>query len=44
MSDMQISIGFRWETGLYVVVHAFRQILVNLLLYKMLGNRVLLFC
>ena len=43
MSDMQIAIWFRWKTGLYMVINAFCQVLIDFLLYKVLRNQLFFF-
>ena len=43
MSDMQISIRFRWESGLNVIINALCQILIYLLLDKVFRNNLFFF-
>ena len=38
MTDMEISVRFRWETGVYGIINTFGQILVNDVLNKIFGN------
>ena len=40
MSDMQVAVGFRREPGTYMIVHSFRKVFINLLLYKILRYNV----
>ena len=42
MPDMQITVGLRREAGLHMIIYALRQILVDLLLNKIPGHRLLL--
>ena len=44
MSDVQITIRLRRESGLYMIIYAFSQIFLYLLLNKIPGNRVPFFC
>ena len=43
MSDMQVTVRLRRETGLNVIVNTLRQIFIDLLLNKVLGNNIFLF-
>ena len=38
MSDMEVPVRFRWETGVYGIINTFGQILVNDVLNKIFGN------
>ena len=38
MSDMKISIGFRWKSGVHSIIDTLCQILINNLLNKISGN------
>ena len=42
VSDVQVAVGLRRETGLHVVVHALRQVLFDLLLDKVFRNSLFL--
>ena len=42
MSDMKISVGFRWKTRMHGIVNAFCQIFINNIFYKILGNVLVL--
>ena len=43
MSDMQVAVRLRRETGLDMIINTLSQILVDLLLDKVLGNNIFLF-
>ena len=43
MSAMEVAVGFRREPGTDVIIHVLRPVLVDLALYKILGNNFHLF-
>ena len=42
MSDVQVAVGLRRKTGVHMIVDSLCQILFNLLLDKVFGNRLFL--
>ena len=44
MSDMQISVRFRRESGVYRIINALCKIFINFLFNKISGNNFFFFC